>query len=275
MSIRRMRFAGRHVLMTGGSSGIGLAVARELARAGCHLHLAARRPDALDRAISALEAERADASQEFSAHPCDVSAHAEVASLFSQLRAGGRSPSVVVNSAGVSLAGYFEQLPVEEFERVMRVNYLGTLYVLKEAVPDMLAAGEGRILNVSSVAGLLGVFGYSAYSASKFAVCGLTQTLRSELKPRGIGVSLLCPPDTDTPMLRAEAENPPETRALSQTGGVLTAEQVARAAVRGLRVGKAVIVPGVGGKLVAAAQRFAPGLLERVTDRIVRRAGGS
>lgn len=275
MSIRRMRFAGRHVLMTGGSSGIGLAIARELARAGCHLHLAARRPDALGRAVSALEAERADASQEFSAHPCDVSAHAEVASLFSRLRAGGRSPSVVVNSAGVSLAGYFQQTPVEDFERVMRVNYLGTLYVLKEAVPDMLASGEGRILNVSSVAGLLGVFGYSAYSASKFAVCGLTQTLRSELKPHGIGVSLLCPPDTDTPMLRAEAENPPETRALSKTGGVLTAEQVARAAVRGLRVGKAVIVPGVGGKLVAAAQRFAPGLLERVTDRIVRRAGVS
>lgn len=275
MRVGRMRFAGRHVLTTGGSSGIGLAIAKELARAGCHLHLAARRRDVLDQALSALEAVRADASQEFSAHPCDVSVRAEVASLFAQLRERGRPPSVVVNSAGVSLAGYFQHIPVEDFERVMRVNYFGTLYVLKEAVPDMIAARDGCILNVSSVAGLLGVFGYSAYCASKFAVCGLTQTLRSELKPHGIGVSLLCPPDTDTPMLRAEADNPPETRALSRTGGVLTAEQVARSAMRGLRARKAVIVPGAGGKLVAAAQRFAPALMERVTDRIVRRAAGS
>lgn len=275
MDIGRMRLAGRRVLTTGGSSGIGLAIAKELARAGCHLHIAARRPDALGRAVSALEAARADASQEFSAHVCDVSSPAEVAALFSMLRARGRPPSVVINSAGVSLAGYFQQTPAEDFERVMRVNYFGTLYVLKEAVPDMVAARDGCILNVSSVAGLLGVFGYSAYCASKFAVCGLTQTLRSELKPHCIQVSLLCPPDTDTPMFRAEADSPPETRALSRTGGLLTAEQVARAAVSGLRRGKAVIVPGAGGKLVAAAQRFAPGLLERVTDRIIRRAAVS
>jgi 3-dehydrosphinganine reductase len=267
-----MRFAGRHVLTTGGSSGIGLAIAKELVRIGCHVHIAARRRDALDRAISALEAVRVNASQEFSAHACDVSSPAEVTALFSLLRARGQPPSVVINSAGISLAGYFQQTSVEDFERVMRVNYFGTLYVLKEAIPDMVAAREGCILNVSSVAGLLGVFGYSAYCASKFAVCGLTQTLRSELKPHGIQVSLLCPPDTDTPMWRAEADNPPETRALSQTGGLLTADQVARAAIRGLRGGKASIVPGAGGKLVAAAQRFAPGLLERVMDRIIRRA---
>lgn len=270
-----MRFAGRHALTTGGSSGIGLAIAKELARAGCHVHLAARRREALDEALSALKAVRGDASQEFSAHSCDVSVRAEVAALFSALRAGGRSPSIVVNSAGVSLAGYFQRTPEEDFARVMQVNYFGTLYVLKEAVPEMLAAGAGHVLNISSVAGLVGVFGYSAYCASKFAVSGLTQTLRSELKPHGIGVSLLCPPDTDTPMLHAEADGPPETRALSKTSGALTAERVARAAVDGLRRGRAVIVPGVEGKLITAAQRFAPGLVERWADWIIRRAAGS
>lgn len=269
-----MRFAGRHALTTGGSSGIGLAIAGELARAGCHVHIAARRRGPLDAALSALEASRADASQEFSAHSCDISDRAEVAALFSELRGAGRAPSIVVNSAGVSLAGYFQRTPEEDFARVMQVNYFGTLYVLKEAVPDMLAAREGRILNISSVAGLFGVFGYSAYCASKFAVSGLTQTLRSELKPHGIGVSLLCPPDTDTPMLDAEADNPPETRALSKTSGLLTAERVARAATSGLRRGRAVIVPGVEGKLITAAQRFAPGLVERLGDWIIRRAAG-
>jgi 3-dehydrosphinganine reductase len=270
-----MRFAGRHVLTTGGSSGIGLAIAREFARAGCHIHIAARRGDALDRAIAKLEALRTDASQGFSAHSCDISVRAEVASLFSTLRAQGWSPSIVVNSAGVTRAGYFQQVPTEDFARVMQVNYFGTLYVLKEAVPEMLAAGEGCILNVSSIAGLLGVFGFSPYCAAKFAVCGLTQTLRSELKPHGIQVSLLCPPDTDTPMLRADADNPPETKALSKTGGVLTPEQVARAAIHGLRRRKAIIVPGLEGKLVTVAQRFAPGLVERVGDWMTRRAAGT
>lgn len=275
MSIGRMRFAGRHVLVTGGSSGIGLAIARNLARAGCHIHIAARRRDALAQAIAALEGVRTDASQQFSAHSCDISVRAEVASLFSLLRANGQTPSIVVNSAGVSLGGYFQQIPMEDFERVMQVNYFGTLYVLKETVPDMLAAKEGCILNISSVAGLLGVFGFSAYCASKFAVCGLTQTLRSELKPHGIQVALLCPPDTDTPMLRAEADNPPETKALSKTSGVLTADQVAQAAIRGLRRRKAIIVPGMEGKLVTTAHRFAPGLVEHVEDWIIRRADGS
>lgn len=267
-----MRFAGRHVLATGGSSGIGLAIARELARAGCHIHLAARGSEGLSQALAALEALRTGASQDFSAHSCDISVRAEVDSLFTQLRAKGRSPSIVVNSAGISLAGYFQQIPVEDFERVMQVNYFGTLYVLQQAVPEMLAAREGCILNISSIAGLRGVFGYSAYCASKFAVSGLTEVLRSELKPHGIQVSLLCPPDTDTPMFRAEADNPPETKALSKAGGVLTPEQVARSAIRGLRRRKAIIVPGIEGKLITVAQRFAPGLVERVEDWMIRRA---
>jgi 3-dehydrosphinganine reductase len=97
--------------------------------------------------------------------------------------------------------------------------------------------------------------------------------LRSELKPHGIVVSLLCPPDTDTPMLAAEAAlMPRETAALSKTAGVISATVVARAAIRGMERGQALIVPGLEGRFTALAQRLVPGVVERISDRIVRAA---
>lgn len=258
-----MKFAGRRALVTGGSSGIGLAIAKELAGAGCRVHIAARRRDVLEQAASSIGCE---------AHVCDVASQTEVAALFGRLRGAGAAPSIVVNSAGISCAGYFRQLAVEDFERTMQINFFGTLYVTREAIGDMIAAKDGCILNVSSVAGLMGVFGMSPYCASKFAVCGFTQALRSEMKPHGVSVCLLCPPDTDTPMLQAEAGNPVETRALSNAGGVLSAERVARDAIRGMRRGSPSIVPGLEATVVTLARRFAPGLVERVEDRIIRRA---
>jgi len=268
------RLAARsHALVTGGSSGIGLAIAGELARLGSHVHLVARRADALEDARRALELARRDPARQVTAHPCDVSREDEVRALFAELRAAGAMPAIVVCSAGATRPGCFADLPAAEVERLMRVNFMGTVHVLREAVPEMAARGEGQVLNVASLAALVGVFGMSAYCASKFAVRGLTECLRSELKPHGVTVSLLCPPDTDTPMLAAErAERPAETEALSGSAGVMTAAQVAAAALRGLRRGQAVILPGFEGKALAAAQRLIPGLVERYTDRGVRRA---
>ena len=268
-----MRTAGVHALVTGGSSGIGLAIAGELVRLGSHVHIAARRPDALARACAELERARQNPAQQITAHACDVSSPADVEALFAALRAQQAEPGIVVNSAGVSRPGYFEQLAIEEFDRAIRVNYMGTVHVLKAAVPGMIARGEGHVLNIASVAGLIGVFGMAPYCASKFAVRGLSETLRSELKPHGIWVSLLCPPDTDTPMLAAEAPyKPRETEALSKSAGVMKAAQVAQAAIRGLQRHQAVIVPGFEAKFTAMAQRLAPALVERLTDRMIRSA---
>jgi 3-dehydrosphinganine reductase len=264
---------GAHALVTGGSSGFGLAIAMALSRLGCHVHIVARRVDVLDRAQHTIEAERLQPTQQIRAYAYDVASRSDVAALFDVLRASDAEPAIVVNSAGVTRPGHFEEIPVEEFERLMRVNYVGTLHVLKEAVPALKARGSGHILNIASVAGLLGVFGLSAYSASKFAVRGLTACLRSELKPHGVTVSLLCPPSTDTPMLAAEAlSTPDETAALAARSGVMSAAQVAQAALHGMRRGHAVIVPGLESRLTAVAERFVPGLVERICDRIVSHA---
>ncbi len=109
---------------------------------------------------------------------------------------------LLVNSAGAALPGYFDDLTIEDFSQQLEINYLGTVRVIKAVLPSMKARGKGWIANVSSLAGVKGVFGYTAYCGSKFAVTGFSERFRSELYRYGIGVSVLCPPDTRTPGLR-------------------------------------------------------------------------
>jgi len=273
MSRRLDRIArGGHALITGGSSGIGLGIARELRERGCNLSLVGRSEERLASAREALMG-AGPGGPGVDLYPCDVTDADAVAALFQQLRDRGTLPGILVNSAGASIPGRFHEQPIEEFDATMAVNFDGTVHTLRHAVPEMIRAGEGFILNVASVAGLMGVYGMSAYCASKFAVRGLTETLRSELRPHGIVVSLLCPPDTDTPMLEVEKlTRPPETEALSGSAGLMTAEAVARIAVRGLRREEAEIIPGIGGKGSALANRLAPGITRWVMDRIIRKA---
>jgi len=268
-----MQLQGAHAVITGGSSGIGLAIAARMVRGGAHVHLVARTRAALDAAATKLAELRLAPAQQVSTVLCDVADPESVQAAFRGLRDAGVAPDIVINSAGVSLPGRFTEQPLADIERLMQVNYIGTLHVLKETVPGMIERCRGHILNVGSVASLLGVYGLSGYCASKFAVRGLTESLRYELKPRGVTVSLLCPPDTDTPMLAAEAAmKPAETAALSKSAGVMTADAVAAAALKGMAKGTAVIVPGFEASVTALAQRLVPGLVERISDRIIRSA---
>lgn len=264
-----------HALVTGGSSGIGLEVAREFLALGATVHLVARNPEGLQRARLDLRASQSGRPDSVRLHPCDVTSQEEVAALFRTLAGDDELPSVVVNSAGMTRPAYFQDHTVDDFHAIMEVNFTGTLHILMETVPILMEKKEGYILNVSSVAGLMGVFGMTAYCSAKFAVRGLTEALRSELKPHGVVVSLLCPPDTETPMLRDEVpQRPPETEALSPSKDAISPQQVARAAVQGLARGKAKILPGSTAWLPALAQRLSPGGLEWAMDRIVRKAGG-
>lgn len=264
-----------HALVTGGSSGIGLEVARELLGLGGRVHLVARNPERLERARLDLKVSHPGQQDAVHLHPCDVTSQEEVAALFRKLASNDELPSVVVNSAGMTRPAYFQNHTADDFRDIMEVNFTGTLHVLMETVPVVMEKREGYILNVSSVAGLMGVFGMTAYCSAKFAVRGLTEALRSEMKPHGVVVSLLCPPDTETPMLRDEVpQRPPETEALSPSKNAISPEQVARAAVRGLARGKARILPGSSAWLPALAQRLSPGGLEWAMDRVVRKAKG-
>lgn len=238
------------ILVTGGSSGIGLAAAKLLAGAGAHVWLMARRQDALESALKEMEACRILPQQKFGIVCADVADSRQAALAVQTVQRKAGRLDVLLNSAGITLPGYVQDLPLEEFEKQITVNYLGTVYTTKAALPEMLARGSGHIINISSMAGFLGVFGYSAYGGSKFAVTGFSEVLRAEMKPHGIRVSVAFPPDTDTPQLAFETPyKPPETKALSGTAKALSAEQVAVAILEQAARGHFLIFPGFEARL--------------------------
>ena len=140
---------------------------------------------------------------------------------------------IVVCSAGQARPGYLQELDADLFRSMMDVNYFGTVNVVREVVPAMIERRGGSVVGVSSAAGLVGVFGYTAYAPTKFAVRGFLESLRGELLPYGIHVGCSFPPDTDTPQLADENRyKPKETKEISGTIKPLSAERVRRASSR-------------------------------------------
>ncbi|KAA0234285.1 MAG: Fatty acyl-CoA reductase [Acidimicrobiales bacterium] len=259
--------AGSHVVVTGGSSGIGLATALECARRGARVSLIARDRDRLDEAASGM---RPWASVRTAS--ADVSDTASLSSAIASLTDAHGPGDVLVTSAGASRPGRFWELEDRDFLRLMTVNYFGTLNAVREVLPSMMQRRRGSIVGVSSAAALVGVYGYSAYGASKFAVRGLLESLRGEVKPYGIHVGCAVPPDVDTPMLWAEDEvKPVETAAISGGIRALEPQKVAVSIVDGIERERFWIVPDWR---TAALVRLAGAAWEPLQagfDRVVRR----
>jgi 3-dehydrosphinganine reductase len=264
-------FAGRRALVTGGSSGIGRAIALELVRSGADVAILARGEEALARVLGELRV--AAPAARCAAVSCDVSDPAQVERAVARAAAELGGLDLLVNDAGIAHAERFEDTDLAVFRRVLEVNFLGTVYATRAALPHLRAHGGGHVANVSSLAGLLAIYGYAAYAPSKFAVTAFSEVLRQELRPHGIGVTVCFPPDTDTPQLAAENRTkPPETHALAGNAALLTPEAVAAALLDGIARGRAVVIPGRSARLVAWAARLAPGLVRWVVDREIRRA---
>lgn len=260
----------RHALISGGSSGIGLAVARRLARQGWRLTLLARRPDVLAQAAAELHEQGAAAVLPLAVDVADAAAcHAAVAQALAQ----GGAPDLTLTCAGIARPDYFEALTDADFHEAMAVNYFGTLHVLRAVLPALRARRSGHVALMSSGAGLTGIFGYAAYAPSKFAVRGLAEVLRAELKADGVGVSVVFPPDTDTPQLAQEnLTKPAETRAIAGAARVMSADAVAAAILRGVERRRFVIAPGPEMGLLAPLHSLIAPLLRWQFDRAARRA---
>ena len=240
-----MDFQGANVIITGGSSGIGKATAKLLAKYGANVFIIARDQRRLDQAIQEIEAERISPTQQFGAFSADVRSYEGVEAAVAAIVDAGGLPDGLINSAGITYPGHFEEIPLKTFRDLMDVNYFGTLYAIRAVLPFLKEKGGGFIVNISSAVGIVSIFGYTAYAASKFAVRGLSDALRDELKPQAISVSVVFPPDTDTPMTRFEQNLlPPETKAISGTVKLISPEQVARETLEGVRKGKYLIMPG-------------------------------
>ncbi len=264
-------FAGKIAFITGGSSGIGLACAEQMAARDADVVIFARGQEQLDKALTKIERNRVSQKQRFLAVRLDVSQHAQAENLLSKVAVDFGSPDILINSAGVSYPQRFEDISYTKFDEIVHINLNGTWNTVAILLPYMKKRG-GYIINVSSVAGYIGVFGLSAYSASKFAVIGFSEALRSELKRYNISVSVLCPPDVDTPMLdRANKIKPEETKAISSSASIIKPIDVARDVIAGMGRGQFLILPGSGTKYTYFMKRLFPGLVQSIIDGKIRK----
>ena len=228
--------AGKTVYITGAGSGMGLLAGKMLAGLGAHIVTLDRTPT--DAALHEIESARRSPEQRVAGYKVDVADRDIVIGTVGTAITEAGAPDVLINMAGIGGAAHLVDMKFETFDRVIKINLYGTRNIVEAVLPSMLARGNGKIVLVGSMGGIIPVYGYTAYGSSKFAVVGLAQCLRYELKPRGISVACFCPGEVDTPGLAAERKSlHPASAALKKIGGAMPVE----AAVRGL-------VKGIGGR---------------------------
>jgi NAD(P)-dependent dehydrogenase (short-subunit alcohol dehydrogenase family) len=182
--------AGKTAFVTGGASGIGLALGRAFAEAGMKVMLADIEAEPLAAAVKSLH----NVGPDVRGIRCDVTDPASVEDAAKASYQAFGNVHVVCNNAGVAGSGGIDNISLESWRWVLDVNLIGVLHGIRSFLPHIRAHGEGgHFVNTASMAGMTGGLGFSAYTASKFAVVGMSEGLAMQLKPHGIGVSVLCP----------------------------------------------------------------------------------
>jgi len=266
----------RPVMITGASSGIGLELARHYARKGKPLVLVARNVKRLE--ATALELAQLNAA--YTHDPAlittvslDVADAKAVDAQLNQLILSHGIPELLINAAGIVNVGRFLEMDADYFDANLRIDFEGTANVCRAIAPAMAKAGSGHIVNIASVASYLGIYGYTGYSAAKFAVMGFSEALRFEMKPLGIKVSVVCPPDTLTPGFAAErAARPIETEAIAGGIKALDPALVARKIVQGIESKRFYIIIGASSKFYFRLKGLLPEVFLSIVDGEVRRA---
>jgi short-subunit dehydrogenase len=257
-----MEFKNKVVVITGASSGIGKACAEEFAKRGANLVLAARQYVNLCEITAELEGKyniKAVAVQ------ADVSKEEDCKGIVKQALLTFNKIDVLVNNAGLSMRALFNELDLSVLKNLMDVNFWGTVYCTKYALDEILKT-KGSIIGVSSIAGYRGLPGRTGYSASKFAMNGFMESLRTELLPTGVHVMVACPGFTASNIrvaaLSKDGASHGETS--MEEGKMMSAEEVASRIVDGVSARKRTLVMTAQGKLTVWINKLLPGLADKL-----------
>ncbi|MGG7604803.1 SDR family NAD(P)-dependent oxidoreductase [Massilia sp. BKSP1R2A-1] len=269
-----MKLANRVAVLTGAGGGIGRATAFCLARRGCHLALA----DIDGAAVEKVAGEARRLGVRATHHVLDVANRAAVAAFPGLVDAVHGRVDLVINNAGVALGGSFEQILPEDFDWLMEINFHGVVRMTRAFLPHLRESDDARIVNVSSIYGIISPPGQSAYSASKFAVRGFSNALRHELEGTTVGVSVVHPGGVATAIAR-NARAPKDAprheiergRAIAERLLRMPPERAGEIVVRGIERRRARILVGSDARIVALLERLSPihywKLLKKATGR--------
>ena len=261
-------FSGRTVVVTGGSRGLGLVLARQLASEGARLCLLARDETELDRAREQLE----DLGADVLTLRCDVRRRADVRAAVDRILEHWPAVDVLINNAGVIQVGPLEHMTTEDFENSLATHFWGPLHMMQELVPSMRRRGFGRIVNISSIGGRVAMPHLAPYSAGKFALAGLSDAVRAELDQYGIRVTTVAPGlmRTGSPVNadvkgRHESEYAWFTIADSLPGLSVSAERAARQILDACRSGDPELTISAPARIAIVVNAVAPNLVARLS----------
>jgi len=251
------------VLITGGSSGIGKQLAADYLRRGAHVTIVSNNPAKLESARSELAA----ISPSICALACDVTELGEVRQLAEEYLRQFGPPAVLVSNAGFAVYRLFVEMPAEEIQRLLTVNFVGGCLITREFLPAMVAAGHGDVVVMASIAGRLVMTPCGVYSAAKHGLVAWAHTLRLELKQTGVRVHVICPGRVETDFFAHETFVQRDRRA--ETRFTITVENVSRATIAAIQKNRFMTyVPSSYGLLVWLANSF-PFPVRMLLDRLM------
>ena len=270
--IKKQPFKDKSAIVCGGSKGIGKATAKLFVQLGGNVCIVARTLDALNAAAEEIKSLKVDDNQLVDVISCDTSNMEQVAQLFNEYIKKFGVPDYSFNYVGISYPNYTDKLTVEDFKFHMDTNFFGQLNPILTILPYYMERKEGHFINMSSLAGYIGVMGYAAYTPTKFAIVGLSEVLRNEYKAYNIKVSIVYPPDTDTFGLHEEAKTrPEELNIIAERAGLMQPEDVAEVIIKGVLKEKLYIHAGIS-KLYWRIMRLFPKLVHKFSDSDLKKA---
>lgn len=250
---------GKKVVITGAASGLGRSLARVLASRGCMIGIADKNATCAEETLEMVG--RAGGSGEV--FQLDVTDPEQVEAMADHFFKNWGGVDILFNNAGVAVTGFVGDIPLEDWKWITDINYFGMLYGCHSFIPRMKAQGGGYIVNTASAAGIVSFMEMGPYNAAKAAVISLTETLKVELAPFNIGVSVVCPMFFDTGLLddmRYTDEFESELGHTCFENSRITSDEVAQVVVKGVERTKLIIIPQLSGKAFWMEKRLSPSL---------------